>query len=172
MDIEKNQIHALFDEFYKAVIPEMRPLHIYKYDYEGQKRFWFERFREAFFSEQPSLKNQSYTELPVMWLAGFRNKASAVPETKKRIGGYYIQDLRSPIGNCMKFWYKSGYGTKHAKFFWCETYEQAKQYQGGCDWFKIWYAPYIDTLVEHTVDMQLANRDQEKVMIKAAQDQS
>lgn len=80
MDIEKNQIHALFDEFYKAVIPEMRPMHIYKYDYEGQKRFWFERFREAFFSEQPSLKNQSYTELPVMWLAGFRNKASAVPE--------------------------------------------------------------------------------------------
>ncbi|WP_336143717.1 hypothetical protein [Acinetobacter sp. 102] len=88
-----------------------------------------------------------------------------VPE---RTGGFYIQDLRNPIGNCMKFWYKSGYGTKHKNFFWCATYEEAQEYAGGCDWFKIWYAPYIDTLIEHTVDMQHADRIREEAMLEAA----
>lgn len=90
----------------------------------------------------------------------------------KRTDGYYIQDLRNPIGNCMKFWYKSGYGTKHKNFFWCATYEEAKEYAGGCDWFKIWYAPYIDTLIEHTVDMQHADRVREKTILEAARSQS
>lgn len=90
-----------------------------------------------------------------MWLAA---KAHAVPEEPKRQGGYYIRDLRNQPGNCMKFWYKSGYGAKHKNFFWCETLEQAKKYQGGCDWFEIWHAPYIDSLVEYTVDFQLADR--------------
>lgn len=60
----------LFEEFYKSVTPEMRPLSIYKYDYSAQKRFWADRFMEGFKGEKPSLQMQSYTELPVMWLAG------------------------------------------------------------------------------------------------------
>lgn len=60
----------LFEEFYKSITPEMRPLSIYKYDYSAQKRFWADRFMEAFKGEKPSLQMQSYTELPVMWLAG------------------------------------------------------------------------------------------------------
>ncbi len=92
---------------------------------------------------------------------------SAVPETPKHKNGYYIRDLRNPIGNCMKFWYQCGYGTKHKNFFWCETLEEAKKYQGGCDWFEIWHAPYIDSLVEHTVDFQLADRNIGFVDLKA-----
>lgn len=76
----------------------------------------------------------------------------------KHKNGYYIRDLRNPIGNCMKFWYQSGYGTKHKNFFWCETLEEAKKYKGGCDWFEIWHASYIDSLAEYTVDFQLADR--------------
>ncbi len=91
----------------------------------------------------------------------------AVPETPKHKDGYYIRDLRNPIGNCMKFWYQCGYGTKHKNFFWCETLEEAKKYQGGCDWFEIWHAPYIDSLVEHIVDFQLADRNIGFVNLKA-----
>ena len=91
----------------------------------------------------------------------------AVPETPKHKNGYYIRDLRNPIGNCMKFWYQCGYGTKHKNFFWCETLEEAKKYEGGCDWFEIWHAPYIDSLVEHTVDFQLADRNIGFVDLKA-----
>ncbi len=49
-----------------------------------------------------------------LWQAA---KAQAVPEVAQRLGGYYIRDLRSQPGNCMKFWYQAGYGTKHKNFF-------------------------------------------------------
>lgn len=101
------------------------------------------------------------------WSAWQQAQKSAVPETPKHKDGYYIRDLRNPIGNCMKFWYQCGYGTKHKNFFWCETLEEAKKYQGGCDWFEIWHAPYIDSLVEHTVDFQLADRNIGFVNLKA-----
>jgi hypothetical protein len=94
-------------------------------------------------------------------------KAQAVPEVAQRQGGYYIRDLRSQPGNCMKFWYQAGYGTKHKNFFWCATLEEAKEYKGGCDWFEIWHAPYIDSLVEYTVDFQLADRGVGLVDLKA-----
>jgi hypothetical protein len=64
----------LFEEFYKSITPEMRPLSIYKYDYSAQKHFWADRFMEAFKGEKPSLQMQSYTELPVMWLAGRKSQ--------------------------------------------------------------------------------------------------
>lgn len=64
----------LFEEFYKSITPEMRPLSIYKYDYSAQKHFWADRFMEAFRGEKPSLQIQSYTELPVMWLAGRKSQ--------------------------------------------------------------------------------------------------
>lgn len=64
----------LFEEFYKSITPEMRPLSIYKYDYSAMKHFWADRFMEAFKGEKPSLQMQSYTELPVMWLAGRRSQ--------------------------------------------------------------------------------------------------
>lgn len=64
----------LFEEFYKSITPEMRPLSIYKYDYTAQKHFWADRFMEAFKGEKPSLQMQSYTELPVMWLAGRKSQ--------------------------------------------------------------------------------------------------
>ena len=91
----------------------------------------------------------------------------AVPETPKRQGGYYIRDLRRQSGNSMRFWYQDGYGTKHKNFFWCATLEEAKKYQSGCDWFEIWHAPYIDSLIEHTVDFQLADRSVGFVDLKA-----
>ncbi|WP_180035553.1 MULTISPECIES: hypothetical protein [unclassified Acinetobacter] len=94
-------------------------------------------------------------------------KAQAVLEVAQRQGGYYIRDLRSQPGNCMKFWYQAGYGTKHKNFFWCATLEEAKEYKGGCDWFEIWHAPYIDSLVEYTVDFQLADRGVGLVDLKA-----
>ncbi|EXE14184.1 hypothetical protein J559_1844 [Acinetobacter sp. 983759] len=104
----------------------------------------------------------------VMWLRAKRDaKAQAVPEVAQRQGGYYIRDLRSQPGNCMKFWYQAGYGTKHKNFFWCATLEEAKEYKGGCDWFEIWHAPYIDSLVEYTVDFQLADRGVGLVDLKA-----
>ncbi len=102
-----------------------------------------------------------------MWEIWQQAQKVAVPETPKHKNGYYIRDLRNPIGNCMKFWYQCGYGTKHKNFFWCETLEEAKKYQGGCDWFEIWHAPYIDSLVEHTVDFQLADRNIGFVDLKA-----
>jgi len=102
-----------------------------------------------------------------MWLMWEKAKAQAVPEVAQRQGGYYIRDLRSQPGNCMKFWYQAGYGTKHKNFFWCATLEEAKKYKGGCDWFEIWHAPYIDSLVEYTVDFQLADRGVGLVDLKA-----
>jgi hypothetical protein len=86
-----------------------------------------------------------------------------------RKGGYYIQDKRSYLGNCMLFWFTHGYGTKHSKFHWFETLEQAQDSAGGAPWFEIWYAPYIDSLIESTIDCQYVNRDQEKAMIEASQ---
>lgn len=80
----------LFEEFYKSITPEMRPLFIYKYDYSGMKRFWADRFMEAFKDEKPSLQMQSYTELPVMWLAG--RKSQHQSESIKVIN---LQDLYS-----------------------------------------------------------------------------
>lgn len=90
-----------------------------------------------------------------------------VPKLPARKGGYYIQDKRSYLGNCMFFWLTHGYGTKHSKFHWFETLEQAQQRVGGATWFEIWYAPYIDSLIESTIDCQYVNRDQEKAMIEA-----
>lgn len=85
-------------------------------------------------------------------------KAETILDEIKREGGYYIRDTRNQSGNSMKFWYQSGYGTKHKNFFWCATLEEAKKYRGGCGWFEIWDASYIDSLIEHTVDFQLADR--------------
>ncbi|MBF7691571.1 hypothetical protein [Acinetobacter pollinis] len=90
-----------------------------------------------------------------------------VPKLPARKGGYYIRDTRLPIGNCMKFWYTHGYGTKHSKFHWFETVEQAQHHAGGAGWFEIWYAPYIDSIIESTVDIQKAYRSEEKAMIEA-----
>lgn len=107
-----------------------------------------------------------------MWLRAKREvQAQAVPEEPKRQGGYYLQDKRGYIGNCMKFWYTAGYGAKLHKFHWFATLEDALSAAGGAPWHKPWYAPYIDSLAEKTVDMQLADREQEKAMIKA-QEQS
>lgn len=105
--------------------------------------------------------------LNVGWTAWQAAKSQAVPEVAQRQGGYYIRDLRSQPGNCMKFWYQAGYGTKHKNFFWCATLEEVKEYKGGCDWFEIWHAPYIDSLVEYTVDFQLADRGVGLVDLKA-----
>lgn len=102
-----------------------------------------------------------------LWLEAWQAKAQAVPEVAQRQGGYYIRDLRSQPGNCMKFWYQAGYGTKHKNFFWCATLKEAKEYKGDCDWFEIWHAPYIDSLVEYTVDFQLADRGVGLVDLKA-----
>jgi hypothetical protein len=64
----------LFEEFYKSITPEMRPPSIHKHDYSAQRHFWSDRFMEAFKDEKPSLRMQSYTELPVMWLAGRKSQ--------------------------------------------------------------------------------------------------
>lgn len=90
-----------------------------------------------------------------------------VPKLPARKGGYYIQDKRSYLGNCMRFWYTHGYGTKHSKFHWFETLEDAKEAESGAGWFEIWYAPYIDSIIESTVDIQKAYRSEEKAMIEA-----
>lgn len=111
--------------------------------------------------------NIEYASEKIAWDAWKEAKAQAVPEVAQRQGGYYIRDLRSQPGNCMKFWYQAGYGTKHKNFFWCATLKEAKEYKGGCDWFEIWHAPYIDSLVEYTVDFQLADRGVGLVDLKA-----
>lgn len=118
-------------------------------------------------------KRCGYDGKPQQWQYGFDlaccelAQAQVVQEVAQRQGGYYIRDLRSQPGNCMKFWYQAGYGTKHKNFFWCATLEEAKKYKGGCDWFEIWHAPYIDSLVEYTVDFQLADRGIGLVDLKA-----
>lgn len=67
-------INKLFEEFYKSIEPDMRPHFIQRHDYETQREFWFGRFAEALRGDRPSLQNQSYTELPLMWLAGRKSK--------------------------------------------------------------------------------------------------
>ncbi|WP_111883846.1 hypothetical protein [Acinetobacter sp. CFCC 11171] len=94
-------------------------------------------------------------------------KAQAVPEESKHEGGYYLQDCRGYIGNCMKFWYTHGYGAKLHNFHWFPTLDDALKAAGGAPWHKPWYAPYVDSLAEKTIDMQLADREQEKAMIEA-----
>ena len=111
--------------------------------------------------------SEALNEINSSWCTWQAAKAQAVPEVAQRQGGYYIRDLRSQPGNCMKFWYQAGYGTKHKNFFWCATLEEAQKYKGDCDWFEIWHAPYIDSLVEYTVDFQLADRGVGLVDLKA-----
>lgn len=142
MDIEKER--EAFDAYFKDKYPE---LHKGVFDENGDDRAII-----------------GYSFALSAWQAA---KAQAVPEVAQRQGGYYIRDLRSQPGNCMKFWYQAGYGTKHKNFFWCATLEEAKEYKGGCDWFEIWHAPYIDSLVEYTVDFQLADRGVGLVDLKA-----
>ena len=120
-----------------------------------------------YFSGSQFVGNKAEIAVNAGWKAWQAAKAQAVPEVTQRQGGYYIRDLRSQPGNCMKFWYQAGYGTKHKNFFWCATLEEAKEYKGGCDWFEIWHAPYIDSLVEYTVDFQLADRGVGLVDLKA-----
>lgn len=101
------------------------------------------------------------------WEAWQAAKAQAVPEESKHEGGYYLQDCRGYIGNCMKFWYTHGYGAKLHNFHWFPTLDDALKAAGGAPWHKPWYAPYVDSLAEKTIDMQLADREQEKAMIEA-----
>lgn len=83
--------------------------------------------------------------------------------------GWYVQDRRGQreMGNSMKFWYKAGYGAKISKFFHWTDAESVKRSIGGCEWHQAWYAPYIDSLAERTVDVQLANREDERAMMIA-----
>lgn len=130
----------------------------------------FTEIVERMFSKIEQMKTQVNTLDEMLLNQGealAQAKAQAVPEVAQRQGGYYIRDLRSQPGNCMKFWYQAGYGTKHKNFFWCATLEEAKKYKGGCDWFEIWHAPHIDSLVEYTVDFQLADRGVGLVDLKA-----
>ena len=107
--------------------------------------------------------------LQKLWasLAWQAAKADAAPEESKREGGYYLQDCRGYIGNCMKFWYTHGYGAKLHNFHWFPTLDDALKAAGGAPWHEPWYAPYVDSLAEKTIDMQLADREQEKAMIEA-----
>ncbi|WP_180163663.1 hypothetical protein [Acinetobacter sp. YH12069] len=138
-----------------------------------KEREAFEKHASKFFTDsKEAFKTNGdqylYDEVIWMWDCWIeRAKANTVPEVAQRQGGYYIRDLRSQPGNCMKFWYQAGYGTKHKNFFWCATLEEAKEYKDGCDWFEIWHAPYIDSLVEYTVDFQLADRGVGLVDLKA-----
>ncbi|WP_180115151.1 hypothetical protein [Acinetobacter sp. YH12140] len=138
-----------------------------------KEREAFEKHASKFFTDsKEAFKTNGdqylYDEVTWMWDCWIeRAKAQAVPEVAQRQGGYYIRDLRSQLGNCMKFWYQAGYGAKHKNFFWCATLEEAKKYKGSCDWFEIWHAPYIDSLVEYTVDFQLADRGIGLVDLKA-----
>ena len=136
-----------------------------------EENFDFENHEQTYFDEQTQCYENDIGEdtesINMAWMAWQAAKAQAVPEVAQRQGGYYIRDLRSQPGNCMKFWYQAGYGTKHKNFFWCATLEEAKKYKGGCDWFEIWHAPYIDSLVEYTVDFQLADRGVGLVDLKA-----
>lgn len=62
----------LFEEFYKSITPDMSP-NLGYFDLT-MEHFWADRFMEAFKGEKPSLQMQSYTELPVMWLAGRKSQ--------------------------------------------------------------------------------------------------
>lgn len=92
---------------------------------------------------------------------------TALPEQTNCKGGYYLQDCRGYIGNCMKFWYTHGYGAKLLEFHLFSTKEEALSAAGGAPWHKPWYAPYINSLAEYTIDMQLADRNAEKAMIES-----
>ena len=60
-------------------------------------------------------------------------------------------------------------------WLWCKTSrvspvlykEEALSAAGGAPWHKPWYAPYINSLAEYTIDMQLADRNAEKAMIES-----
>lgn len=89
---------------------------------------------------------------------------AGVPEPTE---GWYLQDTRKIIGNCTKFWYQHGYGTKVKNFHVFASKEEALA--RSAPWFVAWYKPYIDSLAELTVDCQLLNRAEEQLMIQDMQ---
>lgn len=130
----------------------------------------FTEIVERMFSKIEQMKTQVNTLDEILLNQGealAQTKAQAVPEESKHEGGYYLQDCRGYIGNCMKFWYTHGYGAKLHNFHWFPTLDDALKAAGGAPWHKPWYAPYVDSLAEKTIDMQLADREQEKAMIEA-----
>lgn len=62
----------LFELFYKNVRLDMNPPGFPKHHCEGMKRFWYERFMNAYNNVREERDLRSWAEAPQMWLAGYR----------------------------------------------------------------------------------------------------
>lgn len=52
----------------------MNPPGFPKHHCEGMKRFWYERFMNAYYNVREPNGLMSWAEAPQMWLAGYREK--------------------------------------------------------------------------------------------------
>ncbi|QNX07319.1 hypothetical protein [Acinetobacter seifertii] len=62
----------LFELFYKNVTFEMNPPGMPKWQSEGMKHWWRERFMNALYGVQESRNLRSWAEAPQMWLVAYR----------------------------------------------------------------------------------------------------
>lgn len=67
-----NNPDQLFELFYQDITPDMNPPGMLKYRSEGMYLWWYERFMNAFFSNEEPYSLRSWAEVPQMWLAGYR----------------------------------------------------------------------------------------------------
>ncbi|AXX46053.1 hypothetical protein ACT4VO_17825 [Acinetobacter baumannii] len=61
----------LFELFYKNVRLDMNPPGFPKHHCEVMKRFWYERFMNAYHNVREPMVLMSWAEAPQMWLAGY-----------------------------------------------------------------------------------------------------
>ena len=79
--MSKNE-HELFELFFKSITMRMNPP---MDEYTNMRRYWQERFSNAFHGQKESLRNESYAELPIMWLAAWRMQQQEIDTKDKQL---------------------------------------------------------------------------------------
>lgn len=80
--MSKNE-HELFELFFKSITMRMNPPVMD--EYTDMRRYWQERFSNAFHGQKESLRNESYAELPIMWLAAWRMQQQEIDTKDKQL---------------------------------------------------------------------------------------
>lgn len=80
--MSKNE-HELFELFFKSITMRMNPPGMD--EYTDMRRYWQERFSNAFHGQKESLRNESYAELPIMWLAAWRMQQQEIDTKDKQL---------------------------------------------------------------------------------------
>lgn len=78
-----DQFHKMFDSFFNGLTERMHPPH--RWEDGHLERYWHERFIEALEHKKPSLRNESYTELAVMWLKAYQQQQEIIDQLEEQI---------------------------------------------------------------------------------------